>query len=178
MSGQIVPNWYLSNDGCSTSSIHPPIVDSKIFPNVGISEIGRRSSWSGRGWLTFGHSTDAGCQAGTVTGWLQQWSAGRHAQPTWCTVRSRCWTHQHGSSISWNALCFVCTSCLVIPSFTLSTIGSRTFNISASQIRNALPEDIVSAPSLSIFQRRLNDLKPSSFSNHILILSVHCHLAL
>ena len=48
------PNRHLSNDGCRISSIHPPVIDSRIFPNVGIREIGRRSSWNERGGLTFG----------------------------------------------------------------------------------------------------------------------------
>jgi len=36
------------------SSIHPAIIDSRIFPNVGIREIGLRSSLNERGGLTFG----------------------------------------------------------------------------------------------------------------------------
>ena len=36
----IAPNWYLSNDGCSTSSIHLPIIDScMIFPTYGSDKI-------------------------------------------------------------------------------------------------------------------------------------------
>jgi len=35
------------------------------------------------------------------------------------------------------------TSRLVVPSFRLSTVGCRTFNVSAPRIWNALPEDVV-----------------------------------
>jgi len=46
------------------------------------------------------------------------------------------------------------TSRLVLPSFRLSTVGSRTFNVSAALKCTGL-EDVVSAPSLSTFRRRL-----------------------
>jgi len=39
--------------------------------------------------------------------------------------------------------------------FRLSTVGSRTFNVSGPRIWNGLPEDVVSAPTLSSFRRRL-----------------------
>jgi len=39
--------------------------------------------------------------------------------------------------------------------FRLSTVGSRSFNVSAPRIWNGLPEDVASAPSLSTFRRRL-----------------------
>ena len=44
---------------------------------------------------------------------------------------------------------------LVVPTFRLSTVGSRSFNVSAPRIWNGLPEDVASAPSLSTFRRRL-----------------------
>jgi len=44
---------------------------------------------------------------------------------------------------------------LVVPTFRLSTVGSRSFNVSAPRIWDALSEDVASAPSLSIFRRRL-----------------------
>jgi len=60
---------------------------------------------------------------------------------------------------------------LVVPMFRLSTVGSRTFNVSGPRIWNGLPEDVVSAQTLSSFRRRLN---PSSLSSHIRILSSNC----
>ena len=47
------------------------------------------------------------------------------------------------------------SSRLVVPTLRLSTVGSRSFNVSAPRIWNRLPEDITSAPSLSTFRRRL-----------------------
>ena len=44
---------------------------------------------------------------------------------------------------------------LVVPTFRLSTVGSRSFNVSAPRTWNELPEDVASAPSLSTFRRRL-----------------------
>jgi len=35
------------------------------------------------------------------------------------------------------------------------TVGSRTFKVCAPRIWNALPEDVVSEPSLSTYRRRL-----------------------
>ena len=39
--------------------------------------------------------------------------------------------------------------------FRLSTVGSRTFNVSGPRIWNGLPEDVVSASTFSSFRRRL-----------------------
>ena len=47
------------------------------------------------------------------------------------------------------------SSRLAVPTFRLSTVGSRSFNVSAPRIWNGLPEDVTSAPSLSTFRRRL-----------------------
>jgi len=47
------------------------------------------------------------------------------------------------------------SSRLVMPMFRLSTVGSRTFNVSGPRIWNGLPEDVVSAPTFSSFRRRL-----------------------
>jgi len=47
------------------------------------------------------------------------------------------------------------SSRLVVPMFRLSTVGSRTFNVSRPRIWNGLPEDVVSAPTFSSFRRRL-----------------------
>jgi len=45
------------------------------------------------------------------------------------------------------------SSRLMMPMFRLSTVGSRTFNVSGPRIWNGLPEDVVSAPTLSSFRR-------------------------
>ena len=47
------------------------------------------------------------------------------------------------------------SSRLVVPMFRLSTVGSRTFDVSGPRIWNGLPEDVVSAPTFSSFRRRL-----------------------
>jgi len=47
------------------------------------------------------------------------------------------------------------SSRLVVPMFRLSTVGSRTFSVSGPRIWNELPEDVVSAPTLPRFRRRL-----------------------
>jgi len=46
------------------------------------------------------------------------------------------------------------SSRLVVPMFRLSNL-QRTFSVSGSRIWNALPEDVVSAPTFSSFRRRL-----------------------
>ena len=47
------------------------------------------------------------------------------------------------------------SSRLVVPMFRLSTVGSRTFNVSGPRIWNWLPKDVVSAPTLCSFRRWL-----------------------
>ena len=65
------------------------------------------------------------------------------------------------------ALCSASSSHLLVPTFRLSTVGSRKFNVSAPRIWNRLPEDVAAAPSLSTFRRRLK----LTFSNsHIRML--------
>ena len=46
------------------------------------------------------------------------------------------------------------SSRLVVPMFWLSTVNSRTFNVSGPRIWNGLPEDVASAPTFSSFWRR------------------------
>ena len=53
------------------------------------------------------------------------------------------------------ALSSASSSRLVVPMFRLSTVGSRTFNVSGPRIWNGLPKDVVSAPTFSSFRRRL-----------------------
>jgi len=45
------------------------------------------------------------------------------------------------------------TSRLVVPTFKLSTVGSRAFEVSGPRIWKELSEDIVSVPSLATFRR-------------------------
>jgi len=47
------------------------------------------------------------------------------------------------------------SSQLVVPIFRLSTVGSRSFNVTGPRIWNELPEEDVSAPTFSSFRRRL-----------------------
>ena len=47
------------------------------------------------------------------------------------------------------------TDRLVVPSFNLSTIGSRTFAVAAARTWNGLPMDVTSSPTLPIFRKRL-----------------------
>ena len=44
---------------------------------------------------------------------------------------------------------------LVVPSYNLSTIGNRTFNVASAQPWNSLPEHVTSSPTLSTFRLRL-----------------------
>jgi len=58
------------------------------------------------------------------------------------------------------------TDRLVVPSFNLSTIGSRTFEVDAAQTWNSLPEDVTSSSTLPIFRKRLKtDLFRQSYPN-------------
>ena len=45
------------------------------------------------------------------------------------------------------------TNRLVVPSYRLSSVGSRAFPVAAAKIWNALPDNPVSATSLQTFQR-------------------------
>jgi len=47
------------------------------------------------------------------------------------------------------------TQRLVVPAFRLTTVGRRAFPVASSNIWNALPDDVTSAPSLQIFRQRL-----------------------
>jgi len=60
---------------------------------------------------------------------------------------------------------------LVVPMFRLSTVGSRTFNVSGPLIWNGLAKTLFRRRH---FQVSDADLNPSSSSSHILILSSNC----
>jgi len=47
------------------------------------------------------------------------------------------------------------TNRLVVPSYRLSSVGSRAFPVAAAKIWNALPDNLVSATSLQTFRRHL-----------------------
>jgi len=63
------------------------------------------------------------------------------------------------------------SSRLVVPMFRLSTVGSRTFNVSGPRICNGLLDDITLAPTFSSFRHWL---KPFLFQQLYLILSSNC----
>jgi len=47
------------------------------------------------------------------------------------------------------------TNCLLVPSMKLSTVGGRAFPVAGPTIWNSLPDNVISAPSLSTFCQRL-----------------------
>ncbi len=47
------------------------------------------------------------------------------------------------------------TNRLLVPSFRLSTVGSRAFRVTGPQIWNDLPDEVTSAQSLPVFRQRL-----------------------
>jgi len=47
------------------------------------------------------------------------------------------------------------TNCLLVPSVKLSTVGGLAFPVAGPTIWNSLPDNVVSAPSLSTFHQRL-----------------------
>ena len=69
------------------------------------------------------------------------------------------------------------SSRLVMPTFRLSTVGSRSFSVAGPRVWNGLPEDVVLAPSLSTFRRRLKTyLYKQSYPDLVLWLSIR-HLS-
>ena len=46
-------------------------------------------------------------------------------------------------------------NCLLVPSVKLSTVGGRAFPVAGPTIWNNLPDNVISAPSLSTFRQRL-----------------------
>ena len=49
-------------------------------------------------------------------------------------------------------------NCLLVPSVKLSTVGGRAFPVAGPTIWNSLPDNVISATSLSTFCRRLKTL--------------------
>jgi len=47
------------------------------------------------------------------------------------------------------------TNRLLVPSVKLSTVGGRAFPVAGPTIWNSLPDNVISAPSLSTFRQRL-----------------------
>jgi len=61
------------------------------------------------------------------------------------------------------------TNRLLVPSITLSTVGGRAFPVAGPTIWNSLPDNVISAPSLSTFRQRLKTfLFPASFPDIII----------
>ena len=54
-----------------------------------------------------------------------------------------------------NQLATALTNRLLVPSVKLSTVGGRAFPVSGLTIWNSLPDNVISAPSLSTFRQRL-----------------------
>jgi len=61
------------------------------------------------------------------------------------------------------------TNRLLVPSVKLSTVGGRAFPVAGPTIWNSLPDNVISAPSLSTFRQRL---KTFLFQAHSLTLSL------
>jgi len=59
------------------------------------------------------------------------------------------------------------TNRLFVPPVRLTTVGSWAFPVAATQVRNSLPEHIVSAPTLQSFRRPLKTF----FSTAVVLLS-------
>jgi len=56
---------------------------------------------------------------------------------------------------------------LLVPSVQLSTVGGRAFPVAGPTIWNSLPDNVISAPSLSTFRQRLKTLSvPGLVSRH------------
>jgi len=52
-------------------------------------------------------------------------------------------------------LCSARTNRLLVPFVKMSTVGCRAFPVAGSTIWNNLPDNVISAPSLSTFRQRL-----------------------
>jgi len=58
---------------------------------------------------------------------------------------------------------------LLVPTVKLSTVGCRAFPVAGPTIWNSLPDNVISAPSLSTFRQRLKTfLFQASFSGIII----------
>jgi len=67
-----------------------------------------------------------------------------------------------------NQLATPLTNRLLVPSVKLSTVGGRAFPVAGPTIWNGLPDNVISAPSLSTFRQRLKTfLFHASFSDII-----------
>jgi len=56
---------------------------------------------------------------------------------------------------------------LLVPSVKLSTVGGRAFPVAGPTIWNSLPDNVISAPSLSTFRQRLKTFSvPGLVSRH------------
>jgi len=50
------------------------------------------------------------------------------------------------------------TSTLLVPSTRRLTLGDRSFPVAATRVRNALPQHVLNAPSLSVYHRELKTI--------------------
>ena len=60
------------------------------------------------------------------------------------------------------------TNRLLVPSIKLSTVGGRAFPVAGPAIWNSLPDNVISAPSLSTLRQRLKFLFQASFPDVII----------
>jgi len=68
-----------------------------------------------------------------------------------------------------NQLATALTNRLLVPSVKLSTVGGRAFPVVGPTIWNGLPDNVISAPSLSTFRQRLKTfLFLASFSDIVI----------
>jgi len=61
------------------------------------------------------------------------------------------------------------SSCLLVPSFKLSTVGGRAFPVAGPSIWNNLSDNVTSAPTLSTFCQRLKTYLFSVSFPHIIL---------
>jgi len=67
-------------------------------------------------------------------------------------------------------LCSARTNLLLVPSVNLSTVGGRAFPVAGPTIWNSLPDNVISAPSLSTFRQRLQHFcsRPRSLTSSLI----------
>ena len=62
------------------------------------------------------------------------------------------------------------TNRLLVPSVKLSTVGGRAFPVAGPTICNSLPDNVISAPSLSTFLQRLKHFSSTPRSMTLLLI--------
>ena len=84
--------------------------------------------------------------------------------PSYLNVFARCSSHQGRLSLRSSS-----AERLLVPSYKLVSAGSRTFSVSGAMLWNSLPHDIATAPSLTVFRKRLKTfLFQKSFPDYMI----------